>query len=283
MTIDKLFTGQRLDGTGLYFYGARYYDPLIGRFISPDTMVPDPASPQSFNRYSYCLNNPLKYTDPSGQTVYAGGMNVDFIYNIMENYGDWAQCYLEYYLNTPEFQAWDKYHNVWKSSSEYMETTKDKSFYVTSNYIPTQAEVKLVENGNELVRITTSKGTEIYDYKPDDGTRIFWRSGKGFTWETEGSWSKMSSSPPINWNKVGQKFTNANWGAVGNAFLGTFELVVGSPMAIVGTVLSSVVVIPGAAVAEVPLSVTGGLGYLGVNLCVDGINIAAGRQLIDIG
>ena len=63
---DKLFTGQRLDDTGLYYYGARYYDPTIGRFISADTIVPNPMNPQSFNRYSYCLNNPLKYIDPSG-------------------------------------------------------------------------------------------------------------------------------------------------------------------------------------------------------------------------
>jgi RHS repeat-associated protein len=63
---DKQFTGQRLDGTGLYYYNARYYDPIIGRFISADTIVPNPANPQAFNRYSYCLNNPLKYIDPSG-------------------------------------------------------------------------------------------------------------------------------------------------------------------------------------------------------------------------
>jgi RHS repeat-associated protein len=63
------FTGQRLDSTGLYYYGARYYDPVIGRFISPDTIVPSPSNPQSLNRYSYCLNNPLKYIDPSGHYV----------------------------------------------------------------------------------------------------------------------------------------------------------------------------------------------------------------------
>ncbi len=63
---DKLFTGQRLDDTGLYYYNARYYDATIGRFISPDTMIQDPSNPQTLNRYSYCLNNPLKYTDPSG-------------------------------------------------------------------------------------------------------------------------------------------------------------------------------------------------------------------------
>ena len=39
---------------------------MIGRFTSPDTIVPNPAYPQSLNRYSYCLNNPLKWIDPSG-------------------------------------------------------------------------------------------------------------------------------------------------------------------------------------------------------------------------
>ncbi|HEY49203.1 MAG TPA: RHS repeat-associated core domain-containing protein [Dehalococcoidia bacterium] len=67
---DKRFTGQRLDDTGLYYYSARLYDPTIGRFISPDTLVPSPANPQAFNRYSYCLNNPLRYTDPSGHQMF---------------------------------------------------------------------------------------------------------------------------------------------------------------------------------------------------------------------
>ena len=60
------FTGQRLDTTELYYYGARYYDASIGRFVSADTIVPHPTNPQSLNRYSYCLNNPLKYVDPNG-------------------------------------------------------------------------------------------------------------------------------------------------------------------------------------------------------------------------
>jgi RHS repeat-associated protein len=63
---DKLFTGKRLDSTGLYYYGARYYDPGIGGFISPDTASPDLSIPQSFNKYAYCFNNPLKYNDPTG-------------------------------------------------------------------------------------------------------------------------------------------------------------------------------------------------------------------------
>jgi RHS repeat-associated protein len=62
----RTFTGQRLDATGLLYYHARYYDPTLGRFISPDSIVPEPGNPQSFNRFAYVYNNPLKYTDPSG-------------------------------------------------------------------------------------------------------------------------------------------------------------------------------------------------------------------------
>lgn len=44
----------------------RIYDPILAQFLSPDNYVQDPTNSQNFNRYSYCLNNPLKYTDPSG-------------------------------------------------------------------------------------------------------------------------------------------------------------------------------------------------------------------------
>jgi RHS repeat-associated protein len=64
---DRLFTGQRFDGTiGLYDYGARFYDPALGRFVQADTIVPNPANPQDLNRYAYVRNNPLRYVDPSG-------------------------------------------------------------------------------------------------------------------------------------------------------------------------------------------------------------------------
>jgi len=67
---DRLFTGQRLDSsTGLYYYNARYYDPYLGRFIQPDTLVPDPLNPQAWNRFSYVYNNPTSYVDPSGHFV----------------------------------------------------------------------------------------------------------------------------------------------------------------------------------------------------------------------
>ena len=67
MLTDRLFTGQReMAGLGIYHYKARFYSPKLGRFLSPDTIVPSYANPQSWNRYSYVGNNPLRYTDPTG-------------------------------------------------------------------------------------------------------------------------------------------------------------------------------------------------------------------------
>jgi RHS repeat-associated protein len=61
------FTGQELDfSSNLYFYESRYYHAIFGRFISPDTIVPDPLNPQDLNRYSYVRNSPLNYTDSTG-------------------------------------------------------------------------------------------------------------------------------------------------------------------------------------------------------------------------
>jgi len=72
---DRLYTGQRfIDGTGgLYHYGARFYLSKLGRFISADSIVPQPFNPQSLNRFSYALNNPLKYNDPTGHTSACAG------------------------------------------------------------------------------------------------------------------------------------------------------------------------------------------------------------------
>jgi RHS repeat-associated protein len=65
--VSRRFTGQVFDAeSGLYYYNARYYDPELGRFIQPDTTVPDMSNPQSYNRYSYCVNDPLRYNDPTG-------------------------------------------------------------------------------------------------------------------------------------------------------------------------------------------------------------------------
>jgi len=81
------FTGQKLDGTGLQYYNARYYDPAIGTFISPDTIVPDATNVFDYNRYMYTRGNPLKYNDPSGHET---------------NKPDWWPDFLPYTFDLPD-------------------------------------------------------------------------------------------------------------------------------------------------------------------------------------
>ncbi len=57
---------EHLDGVGLIHMGGRVYDPVLARFMSADPFVQAMTNYQAFNRYSYTLNNPQSYTDPSG-------------------------------------------------------------------------------------------------------------------------------------------------------------------------------------------------------------------------
>ncbi|MDR0507888.1 MAG: FG-GAP-like repeat-containing protein [Dysgonamonadaceae bacterium] len=88
------YTGhEHLPEFNLINMNGRMYDPVLGRFLSPDPFVQVPDFSQSFNRYSYCLNNPLKYTDPSGYVfgiddiiviaafAYFGGMQANFAFS----------------------------------------------------------------------------------------------------------------------------------------------------------------------------------------------------------
>ncbi len=71
---DRGFTGhEHLTGVGLIHMNGRVYDPAIGRFMSPDPIIQDPLNTQSYNRYTYVFNNPLRYVDPTGFTCEDSG------------------------------------------------------------------------------------------------------------------------------------------------------------------------------------------------------------------
>ena len=64
---DRGYTGhEHLDAFGLINMNGRLYDPMLGRMLSPDIVVQQTDYTQSYNRYSYCFNNPLRFTDPTG-------------------------------------------------------------------------------------------------------------------------------------------------------------------------------------------------------------------------
>ena len=69
-TFDRGYTlHEHYDGFDLINMNGRLYDPILGRMLSPDVVIQDEQSSQAYNRYSYCFNNPLRFTDPSGYVV----------------------------------------------------------------------------------------------------------------------------------------------------------------------------------------------------------------------
>lgn len=98
--LDRCYTGhEHLQGVQLIHMNGRLYDPMVHRFLQPDNFVQDPFNTQNYNRYGYVLNNPLKYSDPSGEFFFtaflvgaivgavAGG--VAYIANAIRT-GDWS-------------------------------------------------------------------------------------------------------------------------------------------------------------------------------------------------
>ena len=98
---DRGYTGhEHLYAFGLINMNGRMYDPVMSSFLSPDNYVQSPDCSQSFNRYAYCLNNPLKYTDPSGESPigsFFGGIALGVIRNGINNL----------YYDRPFFENWE--------------------------------------------------------------------------------------------------------------------------------------------------------------------------------
>jgi len=143
---DHKFTGQKLDATGLQYYQSRYYDPAIGTFISPDTVIPDatsvfgynrlqyyqsryydPAigtfiSPDTvipdatsvfgYNRYMYGFGNPLKFSDPTGHDPQCdvGTSACD------TEWGLWRQ----YQQTEDAWSSWDDFKQGYSNYAQYM-------------------------------------------------------------------------------------------------------------------------------------------------------------------
>ncbi|MBV6397135.1 MAG: hypothetical protein HFACDABA_02740 [Anaerolineales bacterium] len=72
---DYTFTGQREEASlGLYFFVSRWLDPSLGRFTSPDTIVPTSTQgTQAWDRYAFVNNNPVRYNDPTGHSITGDG------------------------------------------------------------------------------------------------------------------------------------------------------------------------------------------------------------------
>jgi len=74
-TLPTHYTGQYSDSytdglasQGVYWIGSRLYDPVLGRFLQPDPLIPEAYNPLAFDRYRYAYSNPIRYIDSSGHT-----------------------------------------------------------------------------------------------------------------------------------------------------------------------------------------------------------------------
>jgi len=127
------YTGQEEDPeTGLYYYGARYYDPVLARFISPDPIVPDPTDPQSLNRYSYTRNNPLRYIDPTGNFDFDGSdSEFDLLYGSYDSSGLSSLSF-----NPGSYNSYSYFNSNYRGSSLNVDipTSRFGSFSNSSGY-----------------------------------------------------------------------------------------------------------------------------------------------------
>lgn len=86
---DRGYTGhEHMAGFGLINMNGRLYDPYLQRFLSPDNFVQSPLNAQNYNRYTYCMNNPLMYTDPSGWLTEAAWANALSIFFSLSNFSE---------------------------------------------------------------------------------------------------------------------------------------------------------------------------------------------------
>ena len=190
------YTGQEDDDDlGFYNYGARLYDPLIGKFISADTIVPDPNNPQSLNRYSYTLNNPLRYIDPSGN-----------------QYDEWDV----WYSNTYSTDLWAGYN--WGSSLNSSSNQSQFSFG-TFNAIPYYSNNIAGNNLAPIIQnFTTNLDKGLSNFYPgfgDSFTSVFGiTSLLGVPSPTESIRLSLGCNDVVDKSSIGYKIgeaANAAW------------------------------------------------------------------------
>lgn len=181
LEVNRLFTGQEFDKeSGLYYYNARYYDPNVGVF-----MTPDPAM-DGLNHYGYAKGNPIKYQDPTGTDAEVERDPKTFtitIKTLIYIYGEGADDETAKGIKEDIEKEWqtdsykDKYNVEWK--------VKTKA---------TVVNIEGKENKNEIIKnIKKEHANAILIAKPQNGNSFISLKGNSGvirernTWEERGN------------------------------------------------------------------------------------------------
>jgi hypothetical protein len=215
----------------------------MGRFISPDTIIPNPANPQSFNRYSYCLNNPLKYIDPNGQKVYIPGigdvenitmdswiwlmhMTPEARGEVMAAIGAWTSFETEHTLKAARYK---NSKNIYRISLETMDS-RDVSTSNSDNW------------RSMYITNTEYCSTERYEW-PEHVYYFPFREGNKW----EGAWYKdyAYNHKRVDWGGIGRKFSDVNWAEKGKELVLSLIYVGQITVGILGMELSGIATFSG--------------------------------------
>lgn len=196
----RKYADEDQDGTGLYYLRNRYYDPGLGRFISPDIYRGDLSQPLSLNRYIYCENNPIKYVDPSGNVLVADDLiiagvaiGLAALYPVLVKM---TNDFIDSLYDPAQSKTPDKEDDGEKSKLE-----KD----IEKAGLPTSGEITFETDKRELTKNKDKNG-----YVDKDGN--IWRQGPyhgdpklGFTkeWDVE-----LSQKGKNKWGKYLKKGKN---------------------------------------------------------------------------
>jgi RHS repeat-associated protein len=141
-----LYTGKEMDLVGLYYFGARYYDPAHGRFMTRDAMKGDIRNPQSLNLYVYCLNNPVRYYDPLGFKKKTPEEIVQEIFDYLNNLGEDAGLGLEEYFT-------DEDGNPLSNAEGLIKLIRDLGFEIVGEIGNNPEEVTLTGDRSETADV----------------------------------------------------------------------------------------------------------------------------------
>ena len=157
LATDRGYTGhEHLDEFGLINMNGRMYDPMLGRMLSPDIVVQQTDYTQSYNRYSYCFNNPLRFTDPSGYVVRGTTSSFRSLsLSFHESYSDNGAFFntddalgQQLPIIEPMGEEEDAAYNAFR-----------KEVFSDEKYSEVQAEIELLESAEEVFRLRMGKNT----------------------------------------------------------------------------------------------------------------------------